>query len=169
MAILVTRLATAVSSRKTPKMETNRDFPGLRAFSANVARDKIEEQEIPHPMVKSTARFGAPKIESWPFYLPGGPRPFQAEKHPKWQEIAISRGYVHFPELPISAHLACARVCRQLYVLCASHALVQATVGVGTVIIVYIGVAYTRGGVNGRSLTVMPTVCLSTQAVSSGC
>ena len=49
------------------------------------------------------------------------------------------------PELPISAHLACARVCRQLYVLCASHALVQATVGVGTVIIVYIGVAFTRG------------------------
>ena len=43
------------------------DFPGLRAFSANVARDKNEEQEIPHPMVKSTARFGAPKIELWPF------------------------------------------------------------------------------------------------------
>ena len=36
-------------------------------------------------------------------------------------------------------------MCRQLYVLRASHALVQATVGVGTVIIVYIGVAYTRG------------------------
>ena len=58
------------------------------------------------------------------------------------------------PELPISAHVACARVCRQLYVLRASHALVQATVGVGTVIFVYIGVAYTRGvggggGVNG--------------------
>ena len=67
MAILVTRRATAVSSRKTPKMAINRDFPGLRAFSANVARDKIEEQEIPHPMVKSTARFGAPKIELWPF------------------------------------------------------------------------------------------------------
>ena len=50
------------------------------------------------------------------------------------------------PELPISAHVACARVCWQLYVLRASHALVQATVGVGTVIIVYIGVAYTRGG-----------------------
>ena len=49
------------------------------------------------------------------------------------------------PELPISAHVACARVCQQLYVLCASHALVQATVGVGTVIIVYIGVAYTKG------------------------
>ena len=61
MAILVTRLSTAVSSRKTPKMPINRDFPGLRAFSANVARDKNEEQEIPHPMVKSTARFGAPK------------------------------------------------------------------------------------------------------------
>ena len=44
------------------------------------------------------------------------------------------------PELPISARVACARVCRQLYVLCASHGLVQATVGVGTVIIVYIGV-----------------------------
>ena len=67
MAILVTRLATAVSSRKTPKMAINRDFPGLRAFSANGARDKIEEQEVPHPMVKSTARFGAPKIELWPF------------------------------------------------------------------------------------------------------
>ena len=50
------------------------------------------------------------------------------------------------PELPISAHVACAGVCRQLYVLRASHALVEATVGVGTVIIVYIGVAYTRGG-----------------------
>ena len=63
MAILVTRLATAVSRRKTPKMAINRNFPGLRAFSANVASDKNEEQEIPHPMVKSTARFGAPKIE----------------------------------------------------------------------------------------------------------
>ena len=30
--------------------------------------------------------------------------------------------------------------------LCASYALVQATVGVGTVIILYIGVAYTKGG-----------------------
>ena len=67
VAILVTRLATAVSSRKTPKMAINRDFPGLRAFSANVARDKNEAQEIPHPMVRSAARFGAPKIELWPF------------------------------------------------------------------------------------------------------
>ena len=50
------------------------------------------------------------------------------------------------PILPIPAHVACACVCRELYVLCASHALVQATVGVGTVIIVYIGVAFTKGG-----------------------
>ena len=49
-------------------------------------------------------------------------------------------------ELPISAHVACARVCRQLYVLRASHALVQATLGMGTIMVVYIGVAYTRGG-----------------------
>ena len=41
----------------------------------------------------------------------------------------------------------CVCVCRLLYVLRASHALVEATVGVGTVIIVYIGVAYTRGRV----------------------
>ena len=67
MAILVSRLSTAISNRKTPKMAINRDFPGLRTISANVAIDKNEEQEIPHPMVKSTARFGAPKIELWPF------------------------------------------------------------------------------------------------------
>ena len=30
-------------------------------------RETNEEQEIPHPMVKSTARFGAPEIELWPF------------------------------------------------------------------------------------------------------
>ena len=52
MAILVTRVATAVSSRKTPKMEINRNFRGLLAFSANVARDKTEEQEIPVPWSK---------------------------------------------------------------------------------------------------------------------
>ena len=80
-------------------MAINRDFPGLRAFSANVARDKNEEQEIPHPMVKSTAHFGAPKIELWPCWSPGWPRPFKAEKHPKWQSIAISRGYVHFQQM----------------------------------------------------------------------
>ena len=67
MAILVTRLATAVSSQKTPKMAINCNFPGLRAFSANVATDKNEEQETPHLMVKSTTRFGTPKIELWPF------------------------------------------------------------------------------------------------------
>ena len=50
------------------------------------------------------------------------------------------------PELPISAYVACPRVCWQLYVLRAGRAIVQATVGVGTGIIVYIGVAYARGG-----------------------
>ena len=50
-------------------------------------------------------------------------------------------------------HMLTTCVCRQLYVLRASHALVQATVGVGTIIIVYIGVAYTGGGYlsSGRS------------------
>ena len=56
-----------IQAEKTPKMAINRDFPGLRAFSVNGARDKKEEQEIPHPMVNSAARFGAPKIELWPF------------------------------------------------------------------------------------------------------
>ena len=46
-------------NRKTPKMAINRDFPGLRAFSANFARDRIEEVEIPQPMVKSAARVRA--------------------------------------------------------------------------------------------------------------
>ena len=77
--------ATAVSSRKTPKMERNCDFPGLRAFSANGARDKIEEQEIPHPMVKSTARFGAPKVELWPFQSPGGATAVSSRKTPKME------------------------------------------------------------------------------------
>ena len=52
MAILVTRLAAAVSSRKTPKLAINRDFRGLRTFSANVARGKNEEREIPVPWSK---------------------------------------------------------------------------------------------------------------------
>ena len=68
------------------------------------------------------------------------------------------------PELPISAHVACARVCRQLYVLRASHALVQATVGVGTVIVVYIGVAYTRGG--GGYCVILGTTRILTQSNS---
>ena len=60
------------SSRKTPKMAINRDFPGLRAFSGNVARDKIEEREIPHPIVKSATRFGAPKPSYGHFSHPAG-------------------------------------------------------------------------------------------------
>ena len=43
-------------------------------------------------------------------------------------------------EVKVHSYHACARVCRQLYVLRTSHALVnvQATVGIGTVIFVYI-------------------------------
>ena len=46
MTIFVARWATAVSSRKTPKMAINRDFPGLRAFSANVARTKSKSKKF---------------------------------------------------------------------------------------------------------------------------
>ena len=60
------------SSRKTPKIPINRDFPGLRAFSANFARDKIEDREIPHPMAKSAVRFGAPKPTYGHFSHPDG-------------------------------------------------------------------------------------------------
>ena len=76
------------SQKKTPKMAINRDFPGLRAFSAIFARDKIEEREIPHPMVKSASHFGAPKrvaaiLVTRPAAAGGR---FQAKKkHPKWQ------------------------------------------------------------------------------------
>ena len=46
MAFLVTRLATAVSSRKTPKLAINRNFRGLRAFSANVAGTKTKSKKL---------------------------------------------------------------------------------------------------------------------------
>ena len=75
--------------------------------------------------------------------------PISAQVAPCWcTRIFFFLSLMHptGPELPISAHVACTRVCRQLYVLRASHALIQATVGVGTVIIVYTGVAYTREG-----------------------
>ena len=61
-----------VSSRKTPKMAIHRDFPGLRAFSANFAQDKNEAREIPQPMVKNAARFGAPKPSYGHFSYPAG-------------------------------------------------------------------------------------------------
>ena len=74
--------------------------------------------------------------------------PISAHVAPCWSTRNYFFSLMHpiGPELLISAHVACACVCRQLYVLRASHAHVQATVGVGTVIFVYIGVAYTRGG-----------------------
>ena len=75
IAILVIRPVTAGGgfiSRKTPKMAINRDFPGLRAFSANFATDRIEEVEIPQPRVKSAALYGAPKPSYVHFSHPAG-------------------------------------------------------------------------------------------------
>ena len=73
-------------------MAINRDFLGLRAFSADFARDKIEEREIPHPMVKSAAHFGAPKPSyghfSYPASLSRGK--FSSRKTPK---MAINRDF----------------------------------------------------------------------------
>ena len=80
------------SSRKTPKMAINRDFPGLGAFSVNSARDNIEEREIPHPMVKSAACFGAPKPSYGHFRRPTsyGWGKFSSRKAPK---MAIDRDF----------------------------------------------------------------------------
>ena len=75
--------------------------------------------------------------------------PISAHVAPCWCTGNFSLVHPIGAELPISAHVACARVCWQLYVLRASHTLVQGTVGVGTVINVYIGVAYSRGGGGG--------------------
>ena len=100
-------------SRKTPKMAINRDFPGLRAFSANFATDRIEEVEIPQPMVKSAARFGAPKPSSRHFSHPAGHGRgrFLSRKTPK---MAIKRD---FPGLrAFSANFATGRI-EQLEIL----------------------------------------------------
>ena len=58
---------------------------GLRAFSANFAIDKIEEREIPHPMIQSAARFGAPNLSYGHFSHPAGPGrgKFSSRKTPK--------------------------------------------------------------------------------------
>ena len=79
------------SSRKTPKMAINRDFLGLRALSANSARDKIAEREIPHPMVKIAALFWGPQTELWPFSSPGRPRPGEVFKPKNTQNGNKSR------------------------------------------------------------------------------
>ena len=80
------------SNRKTPKMAINRDFRGLRAFSANFAIEKIEERNIPQPMVKSAARFGAPKPSYGHFSHPAGHGrgEFLSRKTPK---MAINRNF----------------------------------------------------------------------------
>ena len=93
MAILVTRPRPGeVLSRKTPKMAIIRDFPGLRALSASFGTDRIEEVEIPQPMVKSAARFGAPKPSYCHFSHPAGHGwgRFLSRKTPK---MAINRDF----------------------------------------------------------------------------
>ena len=93
-------------SRKTPKMAINRDFPGLRAFSANFAKDRVEEVKIAHPMVKSAARFGAPKPSYGHFSHPAGHgwRRFLSRKTPK---MATNRD---FPGLRALANFARDRI-----------------------------------------------------------
>ena len=77
-------------TRGRPKMAINRDFPRLWAFSANFARDKIEEREIPQPMVKIEARFGGPRPSLGHFGRPAGPGrgTFGGQKRPA---MAINR------------------------------------------------------------------------------
>ena len=82
-----------VSSQKTPKMAINRDFPGLRAFSAIFARDKIEEREIPHPMVTSAAHFGAPKPSYGHFSYPAGHSWGKVSSQKKTPKMAINRDF----------------------------------------------------------------------------
>ena len=70
MAILVTRLATAVASFQAEKHQNSNKsrFPGATCiFSKSLMRDKNEELRfcLASDLVKSTARFGAPKIASY--------------------------------------------------------------------------------------------------------
>ena len=58
----VTRLATAVSSRKNTQNGNKSRFAGATCIFSKCC-DRQKQQE----MVKSTARFGAPKIELRPF------------------------------------------------------------------------------------------------------
>ena len=90
--VMVILVRAKFSSRKTPQMAINRDFPGLRAFYANFMKDKIEERDIPHPMVKSAARSGPPKPVYGHFSHPDGhgQGKFSSRKTPK---TAINRDF----------------------------------------------------------------------------
>ena len=67
MAFLVTRLATAVSSRKTPKLAIKGNFLGLTCiFSKCCERQKRRARNSASDGQKC-ARFGAPKFQFWPF------------------------------------------------------------------------------------------------------
>ena len=110
LAILVIRSprpGEVFKPKNTPKMAINRDFSGLRAFSANFATGRIEEVEIFQPMVKSAARFGAPKPSYGRFSHPAGHGRgrFLSQKTPK---MAINR---YFPGLrAFSANFATHRI-----------------------------------------------------------
>ena len=82
-------------------MAINRDFPGLRAFSANFARDRIEEVEIPQPMVESAALYGDPKPSYGHFSHPAGHGwgRFLSRKTLKMAINRDFRGYVHFQQI----------------------------------------------------------------------
>ena len=73
-------------------MAINRDFPRLRAFSANFAKHIIQKVEIPHPVVKSAACFRAPYPHYGHFSQPAGPSRwrFLSRKTPK---KAINRDF----------------------------------------------------------------------------
>ena len=63
MAILVTgqpgRAGGGIfQAENGPKMAINRTFPGLHAFSANFARDKMKERETPDLMVQNARGLG---------------------------------------------------------------------------------------------------------------
>ena len=88
-------------SRKTPKMAIIRDFPGLRAFSANFARDRIEEVENPQPTVETAALYGDPKPSYGHFSHPAGHGwgRFLSRKSLKMAINRDFRGYVHFQQI----------------------------------------------------------------------
>ena len=75
------------SSRKTPKMAINHDFPGLRAFSANLRETKLKSAKFRNRWSKVPRVLGPLNrlmaiLVTRPATAGGS---FQAEKNPKWQ------------------------------------------------------------------------------------
>ena len=87
MAIFVARPATVGGSFQAgnrPKGHKSR-FHGATYVFGDVCTDKTAECDIPHPMVKSTAHFGAPKPSYGHFSCPAdhGLGKFSSRKRPK--------------------------------------------------------------------------------------